>query len=39
MVLVTVMERIPKEIEKTVPHTIGGGEKREKKLSQLNKIL
>ena len=31
MVLVTVMERIPKEIEKTMPHTIGGGgEKGEK---------
>jgi len=38
MMLVTVMERIPKEIKKTVPHKTGG-EKREKKLSQLNKIL
>ena len=31
MVLVTVMERIPKEIEKTVPHTIGGGERKGRK--------
>ena len=38
MMLVTVVEGIPKEIEKTVTHRTGG-ETREKKLSQLNKIL